>query len=107
MAGSDPIKLETPVEEERPLTEEELRPLRERCKAAGIPLTLIPPEDAGFDEEMYAIDFPAGREIRRFYIYDREALELVLALPFEKFSFLADHEAIISRADRKVCWNSQ
>jgi hypothetical protein len=103
MAVSDPIELETESPEDAPISEEELRPLRERCGAAGLPVTTIPPDpDIVGDEEMYAIDFPSGREKRRFYIVSRDTLALLLSIPFEKFSFLTDYEAIVSRADQVI-----
>jgi hypothetical protein len=102
MAAGDPIRLSEPPPEDLPLSQDKLKVLRQRCETAGLPFVPIPPDPNGWNEEMYTIEFPCGREKKRFYFHTEESLDKVLGFQFEKFSFLTEVEAIVSREDKMI-----
>jgi hypothetical protein len=65
--------------------------LTERCKLADLDLEAV----AGLDEESgLRIGMKCGRSIRWLYCFSHERVKMLLSIPFERYVFLSDLEAI-------------
>jgi hypothetical protein len=103
MAVVGPVRLGSLGSESQPPLPEQVNQMHQRCDAAKLALILRPPEEMILgDWDLYVVEFPAGREKRSVFLYDSDDFETLLSFPFEKFSFLADYEAIVSRDDRAI-----
>ena len=73
--------------------------LAERCKTAGITL-----EEVSFPDEelMLKVGMKCGRNTRWLRLWVDESINQLLSIPFEKYVFLADLEAICSYSDGTI-----
>lgn len=73
--------------------------LLERCDSADISAEI----EESFDEEtIVSIEMPNGKETRQIYVGSIAALEDILALDFEKYTFLGDFLAIANYSDHYI-----
>lgn len=100
MADSDTAPLPEPQRVE--IARDRLAQLRDRADKANLPLKQVQPElDEDYDIEFWELQFPAGRGTRSVYISSTN-IDRVLAIEFEKFSFLSEYDAVVSRDDRRI-----
>lgn len=72
--------------------------LIKRCESAKIPVEL-----GDFDGDKYLrINLPNGRETRSVTVYNFSRAQELLAIPFEKYVFLGEYEAICSYGDGTI-----
>jgi hypothetical protein len=73
--------------------------LSERCKASDITLedTSVPDE-----EQRFRVGMKCGRNIRWLTLWSDESITQLLSIPFEKYVFLSDLEAIASYLDGTI-----
>ena len=76
--------------------EELVSQLKVRCKNSGMSFEEVS-EDIG--EDIYKFGFKCGRSQRFVSVWRPEYLVALASIPFEKYVFLADHEAICSYED--------
>lgn len=87
----DEDEIETPLSPEE--VQEANQTLATRCKAAGIPLEEVLTQDEG---PKLKVGMRCGRDTRWLYLWRHETTLRLLSLPFEKYVFLSDLEAICS-----------
>lgn len=94
MSELDPFEDDDFAEDEPSKDETKLRrtELQDRCKAANIPFEEI----EGFEEDDVAarIGLRSGREQRWVICWDHDDFELLLSIPFERYTFLNGLDAI-------------
>ncbi|WP_137279097.1 hypothetical protein [Pseudomonas rhizoryzae] len=73
--------------------------LAERCAAAGIALEDIPVLD---EEPKLKIGMKCGRNTRWLALWSGESIYQLLDIPFEKFTYLSDFEAICSYTEGTI-----
>lgn len=102
MTNADSV-FEDEEEDEDAISPEEVaaakKSLAERCKAAGITLE----EESTLDEELrLKVGMKCGRNTRWLGLWADESIGQLLAIPFEKYVFLSDLEAICSYSDGTI-----
>ncbi len=80
--------------------EEAQNELRARCDAAGITVE----ETEGMEEGDTALElsFPCGRNKRTHILWDYDDIKRILAVPFEKYTFIDGYRAICSYSDNTI-----
>lgn len=73
--------------------------LTERCRAAGITLDEVNLPD---ERPQLQLGMKCGRDTRWVSIFGDEHIRWLLSIPFEKYGFLADYEAICSYSDGTI-----
>ncbi len=91
-------------EEEAEPTEAETKLLRteleQRAKAAGIPFEVMEGLEEG--EVAGKIAFPAGRDKRWFYCWGYGDFQSLLAIDFERYTFLNGYDAVCNYEEGKI-----
>jgi hypothetical protein len=77
--------------------DEAVAELERRCKTAGIELTKQ--QDSPEARTDAVVHMPCGREKRSLPLWDFNSIRRFLSVPFEKYVFLSDYEAICSYSD--------
>lgn len=90
-------------EEESPhITPAQKEELSTRCKSAGIKLEEEKDETSALLGPMFTVYLPCGRETRPFYIFNKDNIQNILSIDFEKFTFIGDFAAIMHRGTHVI-----
>lgn len=74
--------------------------LADRCKTAGIAIEEL--NDPDEEEPAYKVAMKCGRNSRWLYFSNDSSINKFLSIPFEKYSFLGDFDAICSYSDGSI-----
>ncbi|MBW4709601.1 hypothetical protein KX928_17580 [Roseobacter sp. YSTF-M11] len=73
-----------------------------RAEEAGLETDCVVSEFRGNVTNHYYVLFPQGKEKRRFGVSSQERAELLLAVEFERFSFLGSYDAIVDLKSGRI-----
>lgn len=90
-------EIEAPIPPEEVIAAKRL--LAERCKTAGIRLEEVAAPD---EEPRLRVGMKCGRNTRWLGLWSDESINQLLSIPFEKFVYLSDLEAICSYSDGTI-----